>query len=74
MANRAGRATGQKAAIGRARQRRQDEAEFGIRPGIARVLGFEDLVVEGPLPEHDVAGCDVFGCELCLEHANRGAA
>lgn len=42
-----------------------DEKDLGNRPGIAKVLGFGDVELDGP-PEHDPATCGIFGCERCL--------
>lgn len=64
--------TRQSEAAGRVRRARQDMHEYGIKPGVARVLGFRDEAVTAG--EHDCAACTVFGCKLCIACANEGAA
>lgn len=43
-----------------------DERDIGIKPGVAKVLGFDGEELEGP-PEHDSAWCEAgFGCPRCV--------
>lgn len=49
-----------------------DERDLGNRPGLAKVLGFDDdEAFVGP-PEHDPRSCEVFGCECRHAVANGG--
>lgn len=65
--------TRQTEAAARRRRDRQETHEYGIRPGVARALGFADETTSKN-GEHDAVACDVFGCELCIALANAGAA